>query len=125
LVERRSRCFNCSLNSAQKSWRRSPGRVRNDSLELSLAKKLQRAAKFVFDKLNANGRTGNQFIVVFSFQSLFETNSISTKISFDFRFQFDDTTGIIKVPSAPPHIRELIVEGGDNLTSFFDRLPDS
>lgn len=65
--------------------------------------KLQKAAKFVFDKLNANGQSGNQFIVVLDLPK-----SARDKLNNDkdvlggigFRFQFDDTIGVIKVPSA-------------------------
>ncbi|OXV10163.1 hypothetical protein Egran_02075 [Elaphomyces granulatus] len=66
-------------------------------------KKLQRAAKFVLDKLNANGQSGNQFIVVLDLPEDARAKLANDKDvlgGIDFRFQFDETTGVIKVPSA-------------------------
>jgi hypothetical protein len=66
-----------------------------EMMAFSSFKKLQRAAKFVLDKLNANCQSGNQFIVVLDLPEFARTKLDNDKDvlgGIEFRFQFDETT---------------------------------
>ena len=65
--------------------------------------KLKRAAKFVLETLNANCQSGNQFIVVLDLPEFARAKLDNDKDALggiEFRFQFDETTGVIGIPSA-------------------------